>query len=76
MGPVPLSCGHVSVASGQDGLALIGFAAYADNDIPVRLLPFEDTLNRNAAADRDRANHVRSPPLQDFRIVPETLKVN
>src|SRR5690606_15651753 len=57
-------------------LALIGLAAYSDHDVPVRLLPFKDPLDRNATADRDRANHVRSPPLQDFRIVAKSSNVN
>src|SRR5690606_34974365 len=65
-----------SLASGQDGFALIGLGVYPDDNVPIGHLPLKITLNRNAATDRDRANHVQSPTLEDFRIVTNSLNVN
>jgi hypothetical protein len=41
------------------GLAFVSLAADAHNDIAVRSMTFKDALDRNAAPDRDRANHVQ-----------------
>ena len=41
-------------------LALIGFLADADHNVPAFGLPLKDALDRDIAANGDCANHIRS----------------